>query len=661
MTRNGGLQQVADGGWRARWANILAAPRVVALALAVLFTFAAFGQRLYYLQFTRGDYYRRIADEQRLDVVSIPAPRGIIYARDGTPLVRNVPSFSVTIVPAYVPEDEQEAEAMLTRLADLLDMPYSAADGTGVSEMVEAALAEGAYYRPLELKHDVGRETALIVAQERLTLPGVVVQLDSIREYLEGALVSQIVGYPLAIPEHLAQEYEAEGYNPATDPVGIAGIEATYETVLRGQKGEQVVEDDVLGRVIRVVEERAAAVPGGNVFLTIDLDLQRFAEEALRRGLERVDSPRGVVIAMDPQSGEVLALVSLPSYDNNLFSHGISTQELRELNENIHLPQVNHAIGDSLQPGSLFKVVVAAAGLEEGAIDAETEYSCPGTIVVPNKYFPNDPGQAESFYCWNLSGHGANNVVGAIAHSCNIFFYKLGGGYVGFDEDEEEIEGIGARVIAEYAQQFGLGATTGIELTGEISGTVPTPDWKRRTIGETWSTGNSYLFSIGEEYLSVTPLQMLNVFNTVANGGTLYRPTVVHHVADAGGDTVEQYEPEVIRPLGFDVETWSLIQQGMEGAVVYGTAKLTQIEGLRVAGKTGTAQYCDNIALEQGICLPGYEQPEHAWFAGFAPVGDPELSIIVFLYGGGEGSVNAVPIAHEILQYYFAREGVIPE
>jgi penicillin-binding protein 2 len=661
VTRNGGLPQVADGGWRARWATIRAAPRALSLALAILLIFAVFAHRLHHLQFVRGEYYRSRADDQRLNEVSIPAPRGIIYARDGTPLVRNVPSFSVTIVPAYVPEEEQQAEEMLTRLADLLDMPYSTPTGTGVRQMVDAALAEGAYYRPLELKSDVGRETALIVAQERLTLPGVVVELHAVRDYPFGPLVSQLVGYPLAIPERLAAEYEEQGYDPATDRVGIAGVEATYEQVLRGQDGEQVVEDDVLGRVIQVVEERAVPVPGGNVVLTVDLELQQAAEEALRRGLEEVDSRRGVLIAMQPQTGEILALVSLPTYDNNLFSHGISSGELEELNEDTHLPQVNHAIGDSVQPGSLFKVVVAAAGLQEGAIDAETEYTCPGTIVVPNKYFPNDPGEAESFHCWNLSGHGSLNVVDAIAHSCNIFFYKLGGGFEGFDEDEEAVEGIGARVIADYAEAFGLGSATGIELTGEISGTVPRPDWKRRTIGETWSTGNSYLFSIGEEYLSVSPLQMLNAVNVVANGGALYRPAVVHHTTDAAGNTVSEFEPFVLDTLDFEPETWSLIQQGMEGAVAYGSARLTQIEGVRIAGKTGTAQYCDNIALEQGICLPGYQQPEHAWFAGFAPVGDPEISIIVFLYNGGEGSTNAVPVAHELFQYYFSREGVIPE
>ncbi len=660
MNRRSGVQQVTGGGWRAQWARVSAAPRVIVLALAVICVFAAFGQRLFYLQFVRGDYYRELADRQRLNVIPIPAPRGIIYAGDGTPLVRNIPSWSVTIVPAYVPEDEQESEDVLTRLAELLDVPYTAADGAGIREKVATALAQGAYYRPLELKHDVDRDTALIIAQERQTLPGVVVQVASIREYPLGDLVSHFVGYSLAVPEHRVEEYEAQGYDPMTDKVGIAGAEAAYESVLRGQKGEQVVEDDVLGRVIRVVEERALPVPGGNVYLTVDLDLQRFAEDALRRGLARVDSRRGVVIAMNPQTGEILASVSLPTYDNNLFSRGISAAELAELNEDIHLPQVNHAIGDAVQPGSLFKIIVAAAGLQEGTIDAETEYTCPGTIIVPNKYFENDPGEAQPFYCWNLSGHGALSVVDAIAHSCNIFFYHVGGGYEGFD-DEEVIEGLGATAIGEYAALFGLGAKTGVELTGEISGTVPTPTWKRRTIGETWSTGNSYLFSIGEEYLTVSPLQMLNAVNVVANGGTLYRPTVVHHTTDAGGDVIAEFEPDVIRTLDVDPANWSLIQQGMEGAVAYGTAKLTQIDGLRVAGKTGTAQYCDNIALEQGLCLPGYEQPEHAWFAGFAPVGDPELSVIVYLYNGGEGSTMAVPVAHEILEYYFSREAAIPE
>jgi len=674
VTLNKKPQQIAQSRWQARWATIRQAPRVIVLALVILFAFAIFSQRLWHLQFVQGAHYRTQADRQRLRSVTIPTLRGIIYARDGTPLVHNIPSFKVVVVPAQLPEDEDEAEAVLIRLAILLNMPYTTAGvetgaedpSPGLRDILRDTLRDvsgnelpfTAYYRPVVVEQKVDRDTALLVAQESMTLPGVSVETDSVRDYPYGSLVSQILGYLSPIPGESAEEYEEQGYDPATDRVGSTGIEATYEDVLRGEKGERLVEANVWGQVLRVVSEQATPTPGGNVYLTLDLDLQRAAEEALREGLARVNSPRGVVIVMNPQTGEILALVSLPTYDNNLFAHGISAQELQSLYDNVHRPLINHAISDRLQPGSTFKVVIAAGALQEGVLTPHTRLSCPGTIVVPDKYYPNDPGRATPFHCWNRSGHGSLDVVGGIAQSCNIFFYKTGGG---FEADNFKGLGMGEEDgIPYYARLFGFGARTGIELTAEISGTVPTETWKRLTYGESWSTGNTYHLAIGEGYLEVTPLQMLNGINIIANGGTRYRPRVVHHVTDAQGNVIQPFEPEIISTLPISPENWSLVQQGMEGAVAYGTATRAQIEGVRIAGKTGTAQYCDDIALATGACGVGYAQPEHAWFTAFAPVGNPEISIIVFLYHGGEGSINAVPVAHEILKYYFSRDEVAP-
>jgi penicillin-binding protein 2 len=642
--------------------TIKGAPRVVSLGVVILCIFAVFSQRLWHLQFVEGEHYRALADWQSTRPENIPAPRGIIYDRNNTPLVRNVPSFKVTITPAYLPEDEDDAEAILIRLAVLLDMPYNTSGGRGggnepqrgLSEIVEEAWKVP--YHPLVVKTGVERNTALLIAQERMTLPGVSVEVDAIRDYPQGPLVSQIVGYLMPIPEEMEEEYRERAYDPSTDRIGTVGVEATYEDALRGQKGSQIIETDVLGRVIRVLGEQIAPVAGNNVYLTLDLDLQRAAEEALRSGLERVNSPRGVTIVMNPQTGEILAMVSLPTYDNNLFAHGISTRDWQRLSEDVHRPMLNHAISDRLQPGSVFKVVIATGALQEGILDGRrTRLSCPGTIVVPNKYYEHDPGRATSFHCWNRAGHGSLDIVGGIANSCNIFFYKVGGGF-----EEDNFEGLGMddeNGIPHYARLLGFGARTGVELTGEISGTVPTRTWKRLTYGESWATGDTYNLSIGEGYIVVTPLQMLNAINVIANGGTLYRPHIVHHVADADGNVTQPFEPEIIRTLPISPENWSLIQQGMEGAVAYGTAVRTQIEGVRIAGKTGTAQYCDDIALATGACGVGYAQPEHAWFTAFAPVENPEVSVIVFLYNGGEGSIYAAPVAHEILEYYFSRNG----
>lgn len=657
MTLRRAPQQAAQSRWQARWVAIVEAQRVVALGLLVLCVFGVLSLRLWNLQFVQGENYRTWAERQRLKPVVIPAERGIIYDRAGTPLVRNVPSFNVAVVTAYLPDDEDEAEAVLIRLAVLLDMPYSAAsvpgsENKGLRDIVPYTYTTS--YSPLVIKRGVERDTALLLKQEAMTLPGVSVEVESVRDYPYSPLVSQVLGYMLPIPEESEEKYVALGYDSATDRVGNASVEATYEEVLRGEKGRRIVEEDVMGRVIRVIEEQAVPVPGDNVHLTLDLDLQRFVEQALRRGMAQpgVNSPRGVAIVMNPQTGEILALVSLPTYDNNMFTQGISARDLQRL-EDPHRPLFNHAISDYLQPGSTFKIVMAAAALQEGVLTPRTRLSCPGTIVVPNKYYPNDPGQAQPFYCWNRHGHGSLDVVGGIANSCNIFFYKVGGGF-----EKTDFKGLGVERIAHYARLFGFGEPTGVELLGEIGGLVPTATWKRLTYGESWSTGDTYNLSIGEGYLSITPLQMLNAVNVVANGGTLYRPRIVRHVTDAQGVVTQPFEPEIIRTLPISPENWSLVQQGMEGAVAYGTAPGARIEGLRVAGKTGTAQYCDDIAAAAGLCAGTW--PEHAWFAAFAPVEKPEVSVVVFLYNGGEGSVVAVPVAHDILEYYFSRDEAAP-
>ncbi|MDY7078882.1 MAG: penicillin-binding protein 2 [Chloroflexota bacterium] len=657
-------QQAPQGGRQARWVLIRGAPRIVSLGLLTMFILGVFGLRLWNLQFVQGEEYSRQAERQSTRLITVPAPRGIIYDSNGTPLVRNVPSFNVVVIPAYLPGDENEdgyedeAEDVLIRLAMLLNMPYATPGARGEGDEPSPGLREivkdaGFTYRPVVVKRGVERSVALLVAQQSLLLPGVLIEVESAREYPDANLLSQVLGYLLPVPDEEA--YINLGYEPAIDRVGVAGVEASYEDVLRGVKGLQVVEEDVLGRVVRVVEEPAVRVPGHNVYLTLDRDLQEFVEGALRAGMEKpnANSPRGVAIVMNPQTGEVLAMVSLPTYDNNLFTPGVSVEDRANaisLYEDVHRPMLNHAISDRLQPGSVFKIVVAAGALQEGVLNGRyTRLNCPGEIVVPNKYAPNDPGLATPFHCWNRSGHGWLDVVDGIAHSCNIFFYKVGGGF-----EEDNFDGLGVDNIAHYAQLFGFGQPTGVELIGEISGTVPTRDWKRLTFGESWNTGNTYHMAIGEGFLEVTPLQMLNAVNVVANGGTLYRPLIVHHVTDAEGRVTQPFEPEIIRTLPISSENWSLIQQGMEGAVEYGTSQRTQIEGLRVAGKTGTAQYCDDIAWKAGDCEGRW--PEHAWFAAYASLEDaeePEVSVVVFLYHGGEGSTMAVPVAHDILAYYF--------
>ncbi len=637
-----------------RLALLFTAPRLLLLGLILPLALTIYALRLYRLQVVESEQWIARAHQQRTKLVSLPAPRGLIYSRDGEPLVRNVPAFQVIIIPAYLPEDEVQRETELRRLAALLGIPYSGnGSQPGLREQVERVLDAGsvayAPYEPLVVASNVDRKVALIIGQgQEFAFPGVRVDVVSRRQYPYGSLVSHLVGYLGAIPAEKAKEYREKGYDPATDRIGYAGVEATFESWLRGTPGQRYQETDILGRVVRVLGDEIPPTPGHNVYLTIDLELQQVAQQALQKGMDRTNSRRGVVIAMNPQTGEILAMVSLPTYDNNLFAEGISLEEYTRLMEDPHRPLLNHAIADQLPPGSIFKIVPAAAALQEGVLTARTRLNCPGTIMLPNKYYPNDPERAQPFYCWKLSGHGWLDVIHALAFSCDIFFYQVGGGY-------EKFEGLGLDRIVQYAHLFGLGEPTGIELEQEALGLVPTARWKRLTIGENWSTGDTYNLSIGQGYLLVTPLQMLNVMAATANGGTLYRPRLVHHITDAQGNVVRPFQPEIIRTLPISAENWSLIQQGLEGAVVYGTATRAQVAGVRVAGKTGTAQFCDDIARQLGICREGFAQPTHAWFMAYAPVENPEIALIVFIYNGGEGSSAAAPVAQEILDWYFRR------
>lgn len=626
----------------------------------ILLLLALLALRLWDVQILSGDYYRRLADQNRYRLVTIPALRGVIYDRTGVLLARNVPRFQVSLIPAYLPEDEGARQAILWRLARLLDIPYQRKVSFGglarTGQVPPAGLWEReeegriyAPYVPIVLSQDVPREVAFYLEENHLDFPGVVVEVRGERSYPTGALTAHLVGYTGAIPSDQLEEYQERGYK-LDDVIGLTGIEAVYEDLLRGQKGMKYVEVDVAGREVRTVGDPLPPRPGYNLVLTLDLDLQTYVTRVLSDGMRVAGAEQGVAIVMDPRDGQILSMVSLPSYDNNLFVNGISVADFARLNRDPNRPLVNHAIAGQYPPGSTFKLVTAAAGLETGVIAGYTRLSCPldsGILWLPNKYFPDDPKLAQPFYCWIHVygiGHGPLDVVDALAQSCDIFFYEVAGGY-----GPDGFVGVGLEELARYAHLFGYGEQTGVDLPGELSGLIPTAKWKRVNYGESWTTGDTYNMGIGQGYVLATPLQVLNAAAAIANGGTLYRPQLLYEVRDSEGRVVKTFEPQVIRQLDFDPETIRLIQQGLVDAVERGTAQRAQIPGLRVAGKTGTAEFYDPR-------FPPDEKgnlPTHAWFVAYAPADDPQLAVVVFLYNGGEGSVSAVPIAAKILRYYF--------
>jgi penicillin-binding protein 2 len=651
--------------------------------------------RLWYLQMVRGENYRVLADRNRFREVDVEAARGVIYDRDGRILARNRPSFSVEIVPADLPEDPK---ASLDRLIGLLSEPVptptpgptaeakatttpkaAAGKAKKVFEIpdrqpwvmpraeIEKAIEEGRIggaYRPVTIATHILQDTAFLIAQDAVNLPGVSVVLEPIRDYPSGALTSQVIGYMGHVPEEQVDDYEAQGY-AANAQVGLTGLEYSFEDEMRGTAGRQTIEVDVNGRKVRTIGEPAAAVPGHNLVSTLDLDLQREAAAALQEALDGssgfTKATQGTVIALDPRNGAVLAIVSLPSYDNNLFAKGITDEAWAALTEDPNLPLFDRAIGGQYPPGSTFKLIVASGALQEGTIGLRTQLGDgfdgvnDGVIWLPNEYFPFDRTKDQPFYSWIHKygyGHGLVSVRDALAISDDIFFYQLGGGY-------RDFKGLGPLLIGQYAKAFGLGQLTGIDLPGESRGLVPTPKWKRVNYAENWLTGDTYNMSIGQGYILATPLQMANATAAVANRGYLYRPQLVDHITDSDGKVIRSLEPELIQEVPVDPADLDTVREGMYGTVNWpqGTATKVRVPGVTVAGKTGTAEFYrdDNHDLKPDRDEKG-NLPTHAWFTSFAPYIDPEIVVTVFVANGGEGSGVAAPIATRVLQEYFRKQ-----
>jgi len=636
--------------------------RIAFLQIVIALSFSVLTAQLWRLQIVQKQGYQSQADANRFRLVPVDAPRGVIYDRQGRLLVRNVPSYTISIVPAALPEDSQTRYTVLARLAELLEIPVSSATasaatashgvggavddvasaGSSGRQGIEEILTENTLspYAPVAISTDVDKQVAFLIEEEHLYLPGVVVEVTPRREYPSAALASHVLGYVGAIPAEDADYYldQADEDYTLRDRVGLMGVELTHEQELRGRKGLKHIEVDAFEREINTL---AMDEPesGHSLVLTLDLDLQRAAEEALREGMRRVNSTAGVVIAMQPQTGEILAMVSLPSYDNNLFSRGISFVDYAELSANPERPLVNHAIGGQYPPGSTFKVIPAAAALEEKVIDLKTRIKCTGKIMLPNKYFPDDPTKAQPFVCWATYGHGTLGIEDAIAQSCDIFFYQVGGGF-------EEFNGLGMEKLGAYAEAFGLGEPTGIALPGESTGLVPDDRWKRVNYGESWVTGDTYNAVIGQGFVLVTPLQLLNATVAVANGGTLYRPQLVRQILDVDGNVVQGFVPEIMRQVPVSANNLAIVREGMRAAVTRGTAHRINLAEVAVAGKTGTAEYEGPRDAEGNL-------PTHAWFTAFAPYEEPEIALLVFVSGGHEGAKVAVPIAAQVLRFYY--------
>ena len=512
---------------------------------------------------------------------------------------------------------------------------------------------QGSASTPVPILDLVERIPAFEIVEESYRIPSLRVNEVPVRQYVHSELVSHILGFMGPIPAVVADEYRADGYSNPNERVGLNGLEYSYQQELRGLPGFKNLEVDILGREMRTVGQVIEPVPGSNLILNIDLRLQRVMYDELAAEMEKAEAPWGVSIAMNPQNGAILGMVSLPSYDNNIFAESINEDYLA-LEQDERRPLINYAIGGLYPPGSTFKMVPATAALQESVISGRTTVVDGGPIYLPNKFFPNDLSQAQEFVSWNHKlgiVHGAINVVQALALSNDIFFYWIGGGY-----PQADFEGLGQRRLAEWAELFGYGKATGIDLPGEVEAIVPDDQWKRQLYAESWTTGDSYNMAIGQGYVLSTPLQVLVSTAAVANGGTIYQPQIVHQVVDSDGGLQRDFEPHALRQLPVDEGVMELVQEGMWSAVNtdYGTSVTARVPGVTVAGKTGTAEFCEYIPEEEDCRRDDEDNlPTHAWFVGYAPYENPEIAIVTFVYDGGEGSEAAIPVTQKAMETYF--------
>jgi penicillin-binding protein 2 len=660
--------------------NRVAPGRIRFFLTAMVSVFAVFIVRLFFLQVVQGEYYLALAEGNRMDWVYVPSSRGVIYDRNGVLLARNMPAYNITITPAALPDSEAETQEVYRTVSELTGVPIrvpgsvpsaECAPGRGIADLVDEWI-ELAPYNAVKVQCDADPTAAKILQEKAADLPGVGVEVSAVRDYPNGRFTAHIIGYMGRVPAELSDLYKGKGYNLDRDKIGYAGIEAYMQDELAGSYGSQLWEVDAAGKEIRLLQPPVDPVPGVNIRLTIDSRLQEAATIILERQIERTRANKpeflrspmvgGVVMAMNPNTGEVLAMVSIPTYDNQRFSRYIPIDYYTELADDVSKPLLNHAISGTYPPGSIFKLSTAVGALNEGVVTPTTPVVCRGTITVTQKFHPSDPGREMLFYCYKRDGHGEITFLRGLAQSCDIYFYNLGAGYDGPGGIQE---GLGITRIKEYALALGYGRPLGIELFGEQAGIIPDQDWKRIYQGENWATGDTYIATIGQGYVDVTPLQVLESVVTIANGGKVVKPTLLRNYLDGEGNVIRTFEPTVLYDITDDihldeydtvtVEPWVLkmVQQGMRMAVSSGTAaEYAQIENIPSAGKTGTAEYCDDIAQSRNLCKRE-AWPTHAWYGAYAPYDNPEIAVVAFVYDGGEGALTAGPVVRDVLKAFF--------
>lgn len=587
------------------------------VTIFVIILFAFLIMRLWFLQVLNGSHYRNKSEDNRIRLQDLPPFRGLILDRNGDTLVKNRPSFDLYAIP----EDVDDIDGLFDSLRRHVSIDYEKA-----AKRMEKA-SRSYPFKAVCLGMDIDRNELASIETHRFNLPGVVIRVKPRRHYSYGRLGAHLLGYLGEISETQLRSRRYSG-SKSGDLVGKAGTELKWQKQLSGTRGGEQVEVDASGRTIGVIS-RKAAVAGMNICLTIDRELQQTAEEALS-GL------KGALVAIDPANGQILALASSPSFDPNIFIGGIDREEWQKIVSSKDFPLHNRGLTGQYPPGSIFKIVVALAGLEEGVIDPEEELFCNGNFSL---------GRGK-YHCWKKYGHGKVKLHKAIVESCDVYFYRLG-------------MRLGVDRLARYAKDFGLGRPTGFDPAHEKGGLVPTSEWKLKRMGVPWQGGETVSLSIGQSFLLVTPIQMASMISAVFNGGVLYRPQVTLWAGKDEGHKIYEFSPEVRGKVGVSKANLEIVKKALAGVVnePHGTGGKARIDGITVAGKTGTAQVVtlekEKILGEKGEIPSRFR--DHGWFVAIAPFESPRIAVAVVVEHGGHGGSAAAPLAKKVIQVYLGK------
>lgn len=578
--------------------------KILIITYMVIVGFLLLIMRLWQLQILRGKEYRELSEANRLRIIAIPAPRGIIYDRNGIPLVKNSPYYYASLIP-----DESDI-SKVDSLSKVLNIP--------VEEILEKINKNGlSPFSPIRLKQGLSFSEVAYIESRRSDFPGLIIETEVSREYLYGDVASHLIGYLGKLNPSQSKDPALKEIPPDTF-IGQWGVERLFDKSLRGILGKRVIEVDALGREIRLLQEKQP-IKGKDITMSIDINLQEEAEKAFG---ERA----GALVAIKPDTGEILGMVSNPSFDPNLFAKGISYDKWMAITQDKKNPMLNRALQSQYPPGSVFKIVTAIAGLEEGVISPETRVDCRGGIAYGRWHFG----------CWRKQGHGVVSLHRAIVESCDVYFYEAG-------------KRLGIDKIYDYATSLGLGKKTGIELGRERQGLIPNTNWKLENKKLPWYLGETFNAAIGQGYVAVTPLQLAVMTSTIANGGNLYKPTLIKDARPIISGKAK------VRP-----ETLEIIKKGLSGVVNEpgGTGWAAKSQLTSIGGKTGTAQV---IAIKRNSQSLPEKFRDHAWFVAFAPVEKPEIALAVFVEHGGHGGVAAAPIAKRAIEGYMNSKNKKPE